>query len=143
MGEDIVITEPDLDSLIRTKGAVWAGISTLLKAVDIKHTDIDRVIIAGTFGYYINIENAILIGMMPDIPIEKFSFIGNGSLQGAALTLISNELRSEIEEISKKITNFELSSTPGYMEEFIASLFIPHTEIQLFPSFIKKKNSTL
>ncbi len=138
-GDDIVITEQDLDNLLRTKGAIWAGISTLLKAVDIKSSDIEKIIIAGAFGNYINIENAILIGMLPDVEIEKFHFSGNGSLKGAALTLISEEMRIEIEEISRKITNFELSSTHGYMEEFIASLFIPHTEAELFPSFIKKK----
>lgn len=138
-GEDIVITEQDLDSLIRTKGAVWAGISTLLKAVDIKPIDIERIVIAGAFGNYINIENAILIGMLPDVEIEKFYFLGNGSLKGAALALVSDEMRNEIEEISRKITNFELSSTQGYMEEFVASLFIPHTNSELFPSFIKKK----
>jgi len=138
-GEDIAITEHDLDNLIRTKGAIWAGISILLKAVEIKPADIERIIIAGAFGNYINVENAILIGMLPDVEIEKFHFLGNGSLKGAALALISDEMRTEIEEISRKITNFELSSTPGYMEEFVASLFIPHTNSELFPSFIKKR----
>ena len=138
-GKDIVITERDLDNLIRTKGAIWAGISTLLKAVEIKPDDIERTIIAGAFGNYINIENAILIGMLPDVELEKFHFLGNGSLKGAALALISDEMRTEIEEISRKITNFELSSTPGYMEEFVASLFIPHTDSELFPSFTKKR----
>ncbi len=137
--KDIAITEHDLDNLIRTKGAIWAGISTLLKAVEIKPADIERIIIAGAFGNYINVENAILIGMLPDVEIEKFHFLGNGSLKGAALALISDEMRTEIEEISRKITNFELSSTPGYMEEFVASLFIPHTNSELFPSFIKKR----
>ncbi len=137
--KDIAITEHDLDNLIRTKGAIWAGISTLLKAVEIKPADIERIIIAGAFGNYINVENAILIGMFPDVQIEKFHFLGNASLKGAALTLISDEMRIEIEEISRKITNFELSSTPGYMEEFVASLFIPHTNSELFPSFIKKR----
>ena len=142
-GGDIVITEQDLDNIIRTKGAIWAGISTLLKAVQIKADDIDRIIIAGAFGNYINIENAILIGMFPDVPVEKYSFIGNGSLQGAALTLVSDEMRNEINEISNKITNLELSSIPGYMEEFVASLFLPHTDSELFPSFVKKRNSGL
>lgn len=132
--EDIVVTEQDLDNLIRTKGAVWAGISTLLKAVNIKPTDIDRIIIAGAFGNYINIENAILIGMLPDLPVNKFSFIGNGSLQGTALALVSDEIRNEIDEISGKITSLELSTISGYMEEFVASLFIPHTHSEQFPS---------
>ncbi|MCL5019327.1 MAG: ASKHA domain-containing protein [Patescibacteria group bacterium] len=137
-GEDIVITTHDIDNLIRTKGAIWAGIATLLKAVEIKPSDIQRIIIAGAFGNYINIEHAIVIGMLPDVPVEKYSFIGNSSLHGAALTLISDDMRNEIEEISRKITNFELSVTPGYMDEFIASLFIPHTHKELFPSFVKK-----
>ncbi|MFC1726753.1 ASKHA domain-containing protein [candidate division KSB1 bacterium] len=138
-GEDLVITERDLDNIIRTKGAIWAGISTLLKAVHIKPFEIEEIIIAGAFGSYINVENVVLIGMLPDLPLDRFSFTGNASLHGAALALVSNEMRNEIEEISNKITNFELSATPGYMDEFIASLFIPHTDAELFPAFIKRK----
>lgn len=140
-GEDIVVTEQDLDNLIRTKGAIWAGISTLMKAVEMKPGDIDKIIIAGALGNYINIKNAVLIGMFPDIPEEKYSFIGNGSLRGAALTLLSDEMRTEVKRIAGKITNLELSATPGYMDEFVASLFIPHTDSGQFPSFVSRRNS--
>ncbi|MCP4726503.1 MAG: DUF4445 domain-containing protein [bacterium] len=140
-GKDIILQQTDVDNLIRTKGAIWAGITTLLQAVEIQPSEIERVVVAGTFGHYINCENAILIGMLPDIPAEKFEFIGNASLYGAAMTLISSDFRNEIETISGKITNVELSAYPGYMDEFVASLFIPHTESGQFPSFIQKKKT--
>ncbi len=140
-GNDIILQQADIDNLIRTKGAIWAGITTLLQAVEIQPSEIERVVVAGSFGHYINCENAILIGMFPDIPVDKFEFIGNASLYGAAMTLISSDLRNEIEKISRKITNVELSAYPGYMDEFVASLFIPHTESGQFPSFIQKKKT--
>lgn len=131
---DIVITDADLDNLIRTKGAIFAGIQTLLKGVGLRAVDIERVVIAGGFGRSLDIGNAIRIGMLPDLPRDRFEYIGNGSLRGAGLALLSRQLWKELHDISRKITYFELSSWPGYMDEFMAALFLPHTDGGLFPS---------
>ncbi len=134
--EDIVVTEADLDNLIRTKGAIFAGIMTLLKGVGLKPQEIQRVVIAGAFGKYLDIENAIRIGMLPDLPRDRFEYIGNGSLRGAGLALLSRKLWEEMHAIADRITTFELSTWPGYMDEFMASLFLPHTDKSLFPSVV-------
>jgi uncharacterized 2Fe-2S/4Fe-4S cluster protein (DUF4445 family) len=131
---DIVVTDTDLDNLIRTKGAIFAGIMTLLKGVGLKASDIQRVVIAGGFGRTLDVENAIRIGLFPDLPRKRFEYIGNGSLRGAGLALLSRQLWDELHEIARMITYFELSSWPGYMDEFMAALFLPHTDGGLFPS---------
>jgi uncharacterized 2Fe-2S/4Fe-4S cluster protein (DUF4445 family) len=132
-GQDIVITEKDLENLIRTKGAVWSAIATLLKKLDIEKDHIEKVIIAGNFGKTLNIPNAITIGMLPHLPLERFAFIGNASLQGASLALLSKDFRARLDKIATSMTYIDLSTLPGYMDEFIASLFIPHTDGTLFP----------
>ncbi|RJP76598.1 MAG: DUF4445 domain-containing protein [Candidatus Zixiibacteriota bacterium] len=131
---DLAISEVDLDNLVRTKGAIFAGIMTLLKGVGLEPGAIDRVIIAGGFGRYLDVERAVQIGMLPDLPREHFSYLGNGSLRGAGLALLSQRLRDELEEVARRVTYFELSAWPGYMDEFMAALFLPHTEAALFPS---------
>jgi uncharacterized 2Fe-2S/4Fe-4S cluster protein (DUF4445 family) len=131
---DIVVTDVDLDNLIRTKGAIFAGIQTLLKGVGLSADEIERVIIAGGFGKYLDIENAIRIGMLPDLPRDRYEYIGNGSLLGAELALLSRQGWRELHEIAGKVTYFELSSWPGYMDDFMAALFLPHTDATLFPS---------
>ncbi len=133
-GSDIVITQRDLEHLIRSKGAAYAGVRTLLKNLDIAPDAIERVVIAGGFGRSLNIDNAIAIGMLPDLPRERFSYIGNGSLKGAALALLWDSFRDRIDEIAAKITYVDLSTAPGYMEEFVAALFLPHTDAGLFPT---------
>ncbi|MCK4548218.1 MAG: DUF4445 domain-containing protein [Candidatus Eisenbacteria sp.] len=133
-GADIVVTQRDLEHLIRSKGAAFAGIRTLLKNLDISPDQIQRVVIAGGFGRSLDIPNAIAIGMLPDLPLERFSYIGNGSLKGAVLALLWEDFRDRIADIARKITYVDLSTTPGYMDEFVASLFLPHTDLGLFPS---------
>ncbi len=130
---DIVITEVDIDNLIRAKGAMYAGYITLLSEVGLTMNDLEQVIIAGGFGNYINIEKSITIGLLPELPLEKFQFIGNGSLLGARLICFSNVLRSEIKNIFNKITNIELSENHNFMNNYIAALFLPHTDNNLFP----------
>ncbi|TKJ42100.1 ferredoxin [candidate division LCP-89 bacterium B3_LCP] len=134
--EDIVITDVDLDNLVRTKGAIFAGIMTLLKGVGLQASEIERVVIAGGFGRTLNIENAIRIGMLPDLPRDRFEYIGNGSLRGAGLALLSRKMWGELHQIAKMITYFELSTWPGYMDEYMAALFLPHTDAALFPSVL-------
>ncbi len=132
---DIALTEPDIDNLLRAKGAMYAAYMTLLEGVGLSIQDLERVILAGGFGQSINLERAQIIGLMPDLPLERFTFVGNGSLLGTRLACMSNPLRAEVGEIVEKMTNFELSVAPGYMDNYTGSLFLPHTEgDRLFPS---------
>lgn len=131
---DIIITDVDLKNIIRTKAALYAACSLLLKEMNYTFDDIEKVYIAGGFGNYINTQKAILIGLLPDVPLEKFEFIGNGSLAGAGLTLVSEDLRHKAEDIYKKMTYVELSVSNEFFNEFTSALFLPHTDIELFPS---------
>jgi uncharacterized 2Fe-2S/4Fe-4S cluster protein (DUF4445 family) len=90
--------------------------------------------IAGGFGHYIDIEKAQMIGLLPDVPSEKFIFVGNGSLLGARLLSFSKELLRETENIARTMTNIELSNSPRFMDEFIAAMFLPHTDQKAFPA---------
>ena len=131
---DIVITEPDLDNLVRAKAAMYAGIATLLNAVGLNPNDLNHVVIAGGFGGGIDIDRAIQIGLFPDIEREKFIYIGNGPLLGARLVSFSNEMLDDGERIAKSMTNIELADNLKFSEEYIRAQFLPHTSTKLFPS---------
>ena len=132
--KDIVITEVDIDNLIRSKAAMYAGCQTLVNSVGTTCSDMEQVVIAGTFGCNIDIENAITIGLLPDLPRDRFVFIGNGSLLGARLTSFSDELLRDGQRIASMMTNIELSENVDFMNNYIAALFLPHTHAEVFPS---------
>lgn len=137
-GQDLTISETDIDNLMRAKGAMFAGYLTLLDSVGLKLQDIEQVILAGAFGSFINLENAIAIGLMPDLPRDRFQFVGNGSLLGATLLAFSRDLLEEERRVADMMTNFELSETPGYMNQYIAALFFPHTQADYFPTITER-----
>jgi uncharacterized 2Fe-2S/4Fe-4S cluster protein (DUF4445 family) len=130
---DLTITETDIDNLIRAKGAVYSGCMTLLEEVGLNMDMIERIILAGGFGSYIDLEKAMTIGLLPEIEPERVIFIGNGSLMGARMSSLTNRIRKDVFEVTRKMTNFELSETPSYMDYYIAAMFLPHTEIEKFP----------
>ena len=131
---DITLTEVDIDNLMRAKGAMYAAYTTLLTSVGLGMHDLERVILAGGFGQSLNIERAVILGLLPELPLDRFTFIGNGSLLGARLAALSSPLREEVTSLVERMTNFELSVAPGYMDNYTGSLFLPHTECtQLFP----------
>ncbi|MGW8160609.1 MAG: ASKHA domain-containing protein [Desulfobulbales bacterium] len=136
--EDIAITEVDLDNLMRAKGAMYAGYQTLLESVSMTFNDLDRVILAGNFGNYIDLEQAICIGLLPDIGRDRFYYLGNASLLGAQISLTDHKRFWERMVVSKLMTNMELSENPNFMNHYMASLFLPHTDMSLFPT-VKKK----
>jgi len=138
IGKDIVITEVDIDNLIRAKAAMYAGCRTLTKSVSINCSDLEQVIIAGAFGSNIDIEKGITIGLLPDIPRDRFIFIGNGSLLGARLTSFSTDILDDGEKVAKMMTNFELSVNADFMSNYTASLFLPHPNAEEFPSVYKR-----
>jgi uncharacterized 2Fe-2S/4Fe-4S cluster protein (DUF4445 family) len=140
-GKDLVITENDISNLIRTKGAVFSACSLLLKNVGLSFKEIDSFYIAGGFGQHLNVENAVRIGLLPDLERDRFHYLGNSSLLGAYLILLSDKNRALAEEVARKMTYIELNTEPNYMNEFMGSLFLPHTDIQLFPSVKQIFNS--
>ncbi|GAB4345859.1 MAG: ASKHA domain-containing protein [Desulfobulbaceae bacterium] len=138
LGEDIVITEVDLDNLMRAKGAMYAGYQTLLSSVGLGFGDLSRVILAGNFGAYIDLERAICIGLLPDIDRERFYYLGNASMLGCQISLTDVKRFRERVGVHQLITNMELSENPEFMSYYMASLFLPHTDMSLFPSVREK-----
>lgn len=135
--KDIVITENDVKNIIRAKGAIYAGIRSLLKAVDVEIDMISRIVIAGGFGNYLSINDSVKIGLLPDLSQEKYHYIGNSSVKGARLALLSQNAWHEALELSRKMTYIELSVGTTFMDEFVSAMFLPHTDFLLFPS-VKK-----
>jgi uncharacterized 2Fe-2S/4Fe-4S cluster protein (DUF4445 family) len=136
--KDMVLTEIDIENLIRTKAAIYAGCKVLLDSVGLTFKDVEQVIIAGGFGRHLDLEKAIFIGLLPELDIEKFIFVGNGSLLGARLLSFSKNLLKEAERIALMMTNLELSNHPTFMNEFIAAMFLPHTDSSAFPQVLRR-----
>jgi uncharacterized 2Fe-2S/4Fe-4S cluster protein (DUF4445 family) len=130
---DITITEPDLDNLIRAKGAMYSAALTLLDEIGLKVGDIERIILAGGFGSYVDLASAITIGLLPEIDPDKVTYLGNGSLLGCRINCLTNSLRRDVTRVVNMMTNFELASTPSYMDHYMGALFLPHTELNYFP----------
>jgi uncharacterized 2Fe-2S/4Fe-4S cluster protein (DUF4445 family) len=130
---DVTLTEVDIENLIRAKGAIYSGCMTLLAEVGMSIQDIEHIILAGGFGSYVDLEKAMTIGLLPELDSNKVTFIGNGSLMGARMSSLTNRIRKDVVEVTKKMTNFELSDTPSYMDNYIAALFLPHTDMNQFP----------
>lgn len=135
---DIIITEADIENIKRAKAAIYAAVATLVEHMNLEFRDIKKVFIAGGFGTYVDTANAISIGLLPDLDKTQFIFVGNSSLAGARSILLSYEAMKKAHEIAKKITYFELSVEPGYMDEYMAALFFPHTDLSKFPT-VKNK----
>jgi len=131
---DIVITQADINNLVRSKAAIYAGASVLIKSMGLTFNDLEQVFIAGGFGNYLDLRGAVAIGLLPDIPVEKVKFIGNSSLSGAKVALLSREALEEVEKIAQKMTYIDLSSNDQFMDEYSSALFLPHTDLELFPS---------
>ena len=133
-GKDLIITENDISNLIRTKGAVFSACSLLLKNVGLSFDKIDALYIAGGFGQHLNVENAVRVGLLPDLERNRFHYLGNSSILGAYLILLSDKNKDLADEVAQKMTYIELNTEPNYMNEFTGALFLPHTDIKLFPS---------
>ncbi len=132
--KDIVITESDIANILRSKGAIFHGLHSLLKNLNLEFKDISKIYICGGFGSFVNIKKAKVLGLLPDVEDEKFIVAGNTSLLGAQLFLLSKEVRDKVEQVAKKMAYIDLSSQPFYMNEYTSSLFMPHTDLNLFPN---------
>ena len=132
--QEIVITQADINNLLRSKAGVFAAIRVLMEATQTRLADLETVYLAGGFGNFLNVGHAVTIGMLPDVPVEKIRFVGNTSIAGAKMALLSRKALQRAEKIAAGMTYFDLMSHTGYMEEFIRAKFLPHTDLTLFPS---------
>jgi len=133
-GSDIVINHVDVDNLLRAKAAIYAGFTVLANSVGIPLDWVEEVLIGGSFGKYINVEKAIEIGLLPDLPWDKFQFLGNTAVRGAYLALLDRQARQRINEIASRMTYIELSADNTFYDAFTSALFLPHTDLSRFPS---------
>ncbi|MEW6567743.1 MAG: ASKHA domain-containing protein [Chloroflexota bacterium] len=133
-GRDIVLTKVDVDNLLRAKAAIYAGFIVLATSVGVNLADVQQVLVGGSFGKYINVEKAIQIGLLPDLPWDRFHFLGNTAVMGAYMTLLSREAKQRLKQVARMMTYIELSADNAFYEAFTAALFLPHTEIARFPS---------
>jgi uncharacterized 2Fe-2S/4Fe-4S cluster protein (DUF4445 family) len=133
-GNDITLTKVDVDNLMRAKAAIYAGFSVLAAKVDLDLADVRKVLIGGAFGKYINVEKAVQIGLLPDLPWDRFEFLGNTAVMGAYMALLSRQARMRAVEIADSMTYVELSADNTFYDAFTAALFLPHTEIDRFPN---------
>ena len=135
---DIVINEVDIENFIRAKGAIFAGIATVLQQVGLLVGDLERIILAGGFGSYIDLDSAMSVGLLPEVDPEKILYLGNGSLAGSWMCELSNHIRRDVVEAVRKMTSFELSEIPGFKDQYMASMFLPHTDLGLFPRIAQR-----
>jgi uncharacterized 2Fe-2S/4Fe-4S cluster protein (DUF4445 family) len=140
-GEDITISEADFDNIIRTKAAIYSAAALILKQLEMSFDDLSNIYIAGGFGRFLDLELAIVIGLLPDAERSKFKYIGNSSLTGSYMVLISQEFKERQASIASRMTYIDLSSDPQYMNQYTSAMFLPHTDIDLFPSVKPRLNS--
>jgi uncharacterized 2Fe-2S/4Fe-4S cluster protein (DUF4445 family) len=135
---DIVLTEVDIDNVLRAKGAIYAAAELLLASVDLTLADVEEILIAGSFGRYLRADKAITIGLLPDVDPEKIKFVGNSSLLGAKLAAVSQDMLRRTYDIVSRLTYVELSVHPQYMDKYVSALFLPHTNLDAFPTVREK-----
>ena len=131
---DIVLTESDVTSLLRAKAAIYAGYSVLCRSVGVELADVQQLLIGGAFGQYLDVEKAIRIGLLPDLPLERFHFVGNTSALGAYTALLCVNVRHDVLDVAAKMTYLELSADATFMDEYMSALFLPHTDLDTFPT---------
>ena len=133
-GQEISVSEQDVENILRAKAAIYSACALMLEQLGVAFDDLEQVYIAGGFGRYLDLEQAVTIGLIPDIPRDRFRFIGNASLIGSYMVVVSREYRKRQERLAGRMTYFDLSSAPGYMDQYTAALFLPHTDPRHFPT---------
>jgi len=135
---DVIISQADVENLIRTKGAIYAAVDSLVQSLGVSFSDIQKVYIAGAFGNRLDVASCVTIGLLPDLPLERIEFIGNSSVAGAKLIMLSRRMFEEVGRIRDEITYQELLVDPAYMEKFTSACFLPHTDLSHFPTVAAK-----
>jgi uncharacterized 2Fe-2S/4Fe-4S cluster protein (DUF4445 family) len=132
--KDISINNVDIDNLKRAKAAIYAGFTVLAQSVGVPLEMVEQILIGGSFGKYINVEKAVQIGLLPDMPWDRFKFLGNTSVQGAYLALLDWRNRDRVRDIAAQMTYIELSADNTFYDAFMSAMFLPHTNLDSFPS---------
>jgi len=133
-GKPVTVSEADFGNIIRTKAAIYSAASLMLEKAGLGFSDLANVYIAGGFGRFLDLESAVVIGMVPDLPREKFKYLGNSSLAGTRMVLVSEKHRQKQMELAGRMTYLELNTAPDYMDQYSSALFLPHTDMDRFPS---------
>jgi uncharacterized 2Fe-2S/4Fe-4S cluster protein (DUF4445 family) len=133
-GEAITISETEIENVIRAKAAIYSATTLMLERVGLHPTDLGHIEVAGSFGRFLDLDQAIAIGMLPDVPRDRYRYLGNASLAGSYVALLSETHRRRQLEIAHHVTYVELSTDPRYMDQYTAALFLPHTDLSGFPS---------
>ncbi len=133
-GKPLVVTEIDIENIIRTKASIYSAVSLMLNQLGLRFDDLQHIYIAGGFGRYLDLEHATVIGLIPDLPRERFRYIGNSSLMGSYMVVVSQDFRQRQLELARRMTYLELNTDPAYMEQYTGALFLPHTDPTRFPS---------
>lgn len=136
---DILLRQTDIENLIRTKGAIYAAADSLVRSLGLAFRDIQKVYIAGAFGNKLDVASCVNIGLLPDVPPDRIQFIGNSSAAGAKLVMLSRQMFDEVHRIAERVTYRELMVEPGYMEDFLAACFLPHTDLARFPTVAARR----
>jgi len=134
LGEPILLSQVDIDALMRSKAAMYSILATITNQVGVSFHDLHKIYVAGAFGKHISPRQAIVLGMLPDLPLEVYNPLGNSSLAGAELMLTDGSVRERCREVVAKVTYVELNVNQEFMIRFSGSRFIPHTDHKLFPS---------
>ena len=137
-----MLTQGDIGNLVRAKGAIYAAARVLLGSLSLDWPDLDGIMLAGGFGDKIDKENAVRIGLLPDVEREKIEFVGNTSLRGAVMAALNEGDYARADAVARRMTYLELSTHSDYMSEFVAACFLPHTHAEEFPS-VSTENDTL
>ena len=140
-GKVLTISELDIENIIRAKAAIYSACSLLVQQLGCELTDLEKIYIGGGFGRFLDIEKAIVIGLIPDLDRSKFQYIGNSSLMGSYMVLVSDDYRLRQLRLAKRMTYIDLSTDPGYMDQYTGALFLPHTDPDRFPSVMAACNT--
>jgi uncharacterized 2Fe-2S/4Fe-4S cluster protein (DUF4445 family) len=135
---EIAVSETDIENILRAKAAIFCACELLLDRAGLGFGDLRTFTIAGGFGRFLSIEDGVTIGLLPDIERSRFRYVGNSSLAGARLALLSSGRRDRLRELAGKMTYIELMTSPDYLDGFTAALFLPHTDLSRFPSVVKR-----
>jgi uncharacterized 2Fe-2S/4Fe-4S cluster protein (DUF4445 family) len=136
---DIVLNEVDINNFMRAKAAIFAGVATLLEQVGLHVGDLEQIILAGGFGSFIDLDSAMTVGLLPEVDPDKILYVGNGSLMGAWMSELSNHIRQDVVSVVRRMTSFELSEIPSFKDQYVASIFLPHTDSSLFPNAAQRR----
>jgi uncharacterized 2Fe-2S/4Fe-4S cluster protein (DUF4445 family) len=133
-GKAITISELDIENIIRAKSAIYSACSLMVSQVGMELSEIEKIYIAGGFGRFLDIDKAIVLGLIPDLPRERFQYIGNSSLMGSYMILVSQDFRQRQLDIAKRMTYIDLGTDPAYMDQYTGAMFVPHTDMDRFPT---------